>query len=73
MAIMSESSIRKFAARRGYSIKKSRRGLSIDNYGKFMLSDRDNWVVIGARFDADIEQISGWMKENNPPILPRWR
>jgi hypothetical protein len=69
----SESSVRRFAARRGYPINKSRQGKSCDNRGQFMLSDVRNCVVLGVKFDASIDEIDAYLKKENAPILSRWR
>jgi hypothetical protein len=68
-----ESGVRRFAARRGYSVTRSRQGESCDNRGQFMLSDERNRIVLGVKFDASIEAIDAYLKKENPPILPRWR
>ena len=54
----SESRLRKLAARHGYSIRKSRKAISADNLGDYMLVDaRWNFVVAGGRFDASLDEI----------------
>jgi hypothetical protein len=53
-----ESRVRSRARRHGYRVIKSRRALSIDNAGAFMLVDgATNFVVLGSRFDADLDEI----------------
>jgi len=56
-----ESRLRSLARRAGYSVKKSRRGFSSDNLGDFMLIDENNWVVIGSRFDATLDDIEEYL------------
>lgn len=58
-----ESRLRKRANRKGYGIKKSRAGLSVDNQGGYMVFDRTlNSVLFGARFDATLDEIGELLK-----------
>jgi hypothetical protein len=59
---ISESAIRARAQRAGYAVRKSRRMLSLDNHGQYMLVDADhNWVVRGKRFDFTLEDIADFL------------
>lgn len=59
---MTESALRKFANKEGYAIRKSRRQLSIDNHGQYMLVEvQRNICVLGPRFDADLDQIAEFL------------
>ena len=57
-----ENRLRRAAARAGYRMTKSRRALSLDNFGDYMLFDASkNFVVFGSRFDADLADIEGFL------------
>lgn len=61
-----EGRIRSLARRRGYSVSKSRECKHLphsNNYGEYMLTDDRNIVVLGDRFDATLEDIEGFLKE----------
>jgi hypothetical protein len=64
-SIISESAVRGRANTRGYRVCKSRqRSTHCDNYGEFMLIDcYRNAVVLGSRFDATLEEIADYLKE----------
>jgi hypothetical protein len=51
------------ARRNGYTVTKSRAGISVDNHGQFMLVDDRNHVVLGDRYDASIEEIDQYLDE----------
>ena len=58
----SESRIRKLATRCGYRVLKSRKAISADNLGDYMLVDaRGNFLVIGPRFDASLDEIEQYL------------
>lgn len=62
---VSESTVRNLAKRQGYLITKSRRAQSVDNLGDYMLVEaRRNYVVMGRRYDATLEDIYSWIKED---------
>jgi hypothetical protein len=45
-------------------MKKSRRGLSLDNQGEFMVIDAEhNYIVAGERFDMSLEELEKWMEK----------
>ena len=60
-----ESAIRRRARTRGYVLRKSRaRNLHYDNQGKYMLIRADgNWLVLGERFDASLEDIARYVDQ----------
>ena len=61
---LNESTVRRRALRRGYQVRKSRRSRSCDNYGGYMLIDiYKNWVVLGERFNATLENIDVFLRE----------
>jgi hypothetical protein len=57
---ITESAVRGRAKRMGFNVTKSRKGLSIDNHGEYMLIE-NNWVILGSRFDATLEDISDYL------------
>jgi hypothetical protein len=60
----SESKARRLAARLGFRIKKSRRGLSLHNFGEYMLYDaQTNFVIAGERFDWTADEIISFCEE----------
>ena len=57
-----EGKLRSRARRSGYAIRKSRRPVSIDNFGEFMLVDvAMNLIVLGSRYDATLENIEEYL------------
>ncbi len=56
-----ENRVRQLAARLGYRVMKSRQGIHLDNFGEYQLVDR-NGVVFGSRFDASLDQIEEYLK-----------
>ena len=57
-----ESTVRVRASRQGYTLRKSRARLSSDNHGEYMLIDAErNFVVLGERFNATLEQILSYL------------
>jgi hypothetical protein len=54
-----ENRLRRWAARLGYTIKRSRaKRLHLNDLGKYMLVDNlSNGVVLGDRFDADLDEL----------------
>jgi hypothetical protein len=58
-----ENRVRGLAARQGFQVKRSRqRFLSLNNHGEFMLV-RNGWIVLGERFDASLEAIEAFLRE----------
>ena len=63
MEVKQENRVRKLAKREGYALHKSRSQCSADNLGDFMLVDASrNFVVLGSRFDASLEDIEEYLK-----------
>jgi hypothetical protein len=62
-----EQRLRKRARRREFAIRKSRaRNLHFDNQGLYVLVDYNNFVVLGERFDASLDEIEEYLKDINP-------
>jgi hypothetical protein len=63
-----ESRVRSLARRRGYVVRKSRQWKhvpNLDNFGDYMLCDaRTNFVVLGSRFDATLEDIDAYLSND---------
>ena len=57
------SRLRRKAQRLGYSIRKSRSRLSLDNQGEFMVIDFNNHLVLGDRFDASLDDVDGFLRD----------
>lgn len=46
----------------GYAMHKSRRRLSIDNLGGYMIVNLyGNYVVAGSRYELDLDDVSEWL------------
>lgn len=62
---LTETQVRRLARKNGYMVRKSRaRTINADDFGEYMLVDaRLNTVVLGARFDASLKEISGWLQD----------
>ena len=59
-----ENRVRRHAQRLGYLLHKSRaKRLHIDNHGLYMLADDRNHLVLGARFDSDLDEVEQYLKE----------
>jgi hypothetical protein len=55
-----ENRLRRWARRLGLTLRKSRRMISLDNRGGYMVVNLNNWIVAGERFDltaADVESL----------------
>lgn len=63
-----ETTIRRRARRYGYHLHKSRERKHVpnsNNYGDYMLVDsRRNFAVLGARYNATLEEIDGFLKNS---------
>lgn len=56
--------LRQRATRRGYSLKKCRRVLSLQNFGQYQLvQSSTDTVVIGSRYDASLEEVEHFLTE----------
>jgi hypothetical protein len=59
-----EARARRMAARQGYSMRKSRAALSINNHGEFMLIDNNtNTIVGGEHFDMSAVEVLEYLTE----------
>lgn len=60
--MLKESNVRARAARLGYALRKSRARISSDNRGEYMLIDAErNFVVLGERFNATLEDVQTYL------------
>ncbi len=60
-----EARARRAARGAGMVVRKSRRELSLDNCGGFMLVDpRTNFPVDGSRYDMTAEDVIRWCQED---------
>lgn len=58
-----ENKLRRALNKAGYVLHKSRRSISTDNLGGYMIVDLyGNYVVAGSRFDLSLEDVDGWLK-----------
>jgi hypothetical protein len=56
-----DSRLRRLARRHGYVLQRSRRGISSDNFGGYMIVDPDiNACVAGSRFDLEPLDVEDW-------------
>jgi hypothetical protein len=61
-----DSRVRRAARKIGLQVVKSRRGLSLDNYGEYMLLDPYfNSVVAGQRYDLTAEDVIAYCTETD--------
>lgn len=61
---LSESWLRRAFAKHDYVMRKSRRALSLDNSGEFMLVDaRTGFSAIGHRYDADTDELTKFLND----------
>ena len=59
-----ENRYRRILRKQGYLLKKSRRGLSVDNQGGYMIVEADrNYIAAGQRFDMFLDDLKEWVKE----------
>jgi hypothetical protein len=67
-----DARIRRPARRHGYVLHRSRRGISLDNLGGYMIVDpQGNACVAGSRFDlepADVEDWFRWLTSRSEPL-----
>jgi len=53
-----ENAVRRACARAGFQLRKSRRRVSANNFGEYMVINIfTNGVVLGERFDATLEEV----------------
>jgi hypothetical protein len=58
------------ARRCNYQVRKSRKEMSSDNFGQYMLIDDHNRVVLGSRFDASLKDIEDFFDANPLGVRP---
>lgn len=57
-----DNRVRQLASRLGYRVMKSRQDIHLNNLGEYQLVDR-NGVVLGSNFDASLNQIEEYLKD----------
>jgi hypothetical protein len=69
-----ENRVRRWAARLGYGISKSRaKVLHVDDYGRYMLWNERNYVVLGQRFDATLEDPEAFLEDEEDSLQAQRR
>lgn len=59
-----EQQLRRALNKAGYSLRKSRKQISIDNLGDYMIVDVfTNCVVAGSRYNMTLDDVTNWMQE----------
>lgn len=59
-----ERQLRRALNKRGYSLRRSRKPISIDNMGEYMIVDIfSNSVAAGSRFDLSLADVADWLHE----------
>lgn len=59
-----EQQLRRALNKHGYSLRHSRKPISIDNMGDYMIVDTfSNSVAAGSRFDLSLDDVTDWLKE----------
>jgi hypothetical protein len=59
-----ESKYRRLLRRQGYLLRKSRRGLGLNNQGGYMIVDAErNYIAAGQRFEMFLDDLREWVKE----------
>lgn len=59
-----EQKLRRALNKCGYSLRKSRKRISLDNFGGYMIVDQHiNCVVAGSRFDLSAENVQDFLAE----------
>ena len=59
-----EQKLRRALNKCGYSLHKSRKRISLDNFGGYMIVDQHiNCVVAGSRFDLSAENVQDFLAE----------
>jgi hypothetical protein len=57
-----EARIRQLAGRRGFRVSKGRGQTGLDNQGQFMLANENNHIVLGDKFDASLDEIEAFLR-----------
>lgn len=59
-----ERQLRRALDKHGYSLRKSRKPLSIDNLGEYRIEDaRYKTVVAGASYNLSLDDVADWLRE----------
>lgn len=59
-----EQKLRRALNKHGYSLHRSRKPISIDNMGGYMIVEIfSNFVVSGFRFDLSLAAVADWLRE----------
>lgn len=59
-----EQKLRRALNKHGYSLRRSRKPISIDNMGEYMIVDIfSNSVAAGSRFDLSLTDVADWLRE----------
>lgn len=59
-----EQKLRRALDKAGYSLRKSRSRVSIDNFGGYMIIDQKYGAVVsGSRFDLTLDDVKDFLKE----------
>lgn len=59
-----EQQLRRTLKKYGYSLHKSRKPISIDNLGGYMIVDfYTNCAVCGSRYELSLDDVSDWLKD----------
>jgi len=59
-----EQQLRRALNKHGYSLRRSRKPISIDNMGEYMIVDIfSNSVAAGFRFDLSLTDVADWLHE----------
>ena len=59
-----ERQLRRALNKHGYSLRRSRKPISIDNMGEYMIVDIfSNSVAGGSRFDLSLADVADWLHE----------
>jgi hypothetical protein len=69
----SEASVRRRAKRLGYYVIKSKQRTGVpnaENHGYYrLINANDNWVVLGERFDARLEDIDEFLSQKSVVVV----
>jgi hypothetical protein len=61
-----ESTLRRRLAKEGYSLRKSRKSICLDNFGDYMIIDTyKNYVVAGSRYDYTLDDVEDFLEDES--------
>lgn len=59
-----EQQLRRALNKHGYSLRRSRKPIDINNLGEYMIVDTfSNSVAAGSRFDLSLADVADWLRE----------